>query len=110
MAAVFQAAEVVLTGTTPVTAVVAPGASEQKQVLSILAWNRDSAERTITAKKLGGTATVEIGKVTLAAGLRGQLVQACVVLDGTGESVTVESDATAATTEPVVDCASFKIP
>ncbi len=110
MAAAFIGAEVALTGTTPVTAVSAPGASEQKQVLSILAHNRDTTDRTITAKKVGGTATVEIGKVTLASGLRGQLIQACVVLDGTGESITVESDATAATTEPIVDSAAFKVP
>ena len=110
MAAAFIGGEVALTGTTPVTAVSAPGASEQKQVLSLLAINRDSASRTITAKKVGGTVTEIIGSVVLAPGLRGQLVQACVILDGTGETITIESDATAATTEPVIDCASFKIP
>jgi len=110
MTAVFQGGEVALTGTTPVTAVAAPGASEQKQVLSLLAHNRDTTDRTITAKKLGGTVTVEIGKVVLASGGRGQLVQASVVLDGTGETITVESDATAATTEPVIDVSVFKIP
>ena len=110
MAAAFQGDEVVLTGTTPVTAVAAPGASEQKQVLSLLAINRDSTTRTITAKKVGGTVTETIGSVVLSAGLRGQLIEASVVLDGTGETITVESDATAATTEPVVDVAVFKIP
>jgi hypothetical protein len=110
MAATFIGGEVVLTGTTPVTAVSAPGASEQKQVLSLLAINRDSVSRTITAKKVGGTVTETIGSVVLAAGLRGQLIEACVVLDGTGETVTVESDATATTTEPVVDVAVFKVP
>jgi hypothetical protein len=110
MAAAFQGGEVVTVGTTPQTAVAAPGASEQKQVLSLLAINRDSVSRTITAKKVGGTVTETIGSVVLAAGLRGQLIQASVVLDGTGESITVESDATATTTEPVVDVAVFKIP
>jgi len=110
MAAAFIGGEIALTGTTPVTVVSAPGASEQKQVLSLLGINRDSAQRTITAKKLGGTVTETIGSVVLAAGLRGQLIEACVVLDGTGETITVESDATAATTEPVVDVAVFKIP
>jgi len=110
MAAAFQGGEVVLTGTTPVTAVAAPGASAQKQVLSLLAINRDSTSRTITAKKVGGTVTETIGSVVLTAGLRGQLIESSVVLDGTGETITVESDATAATTEPVVDVAVFAIP
>lgn len=110
MAAAFQGGEVVTVGTTPQTAVAAPGAGEQKQVLSLLAINRDSAQRTITAKKVGGTVTETIGTVLLAAGLRGQLIEGSVVLDGTGETITVESDATAATTEPVVDVAVFKIP
>jgi len=110
MAATFVGGEIVTVGTTPQTAVAAPVASAQKQVLSLLAWNRDSVSRTITAKKVGGTVTETIGSVVLAAGLRGQLIEACVVLDGTGESITVESDATAATTEPVVDVAVFYIP
>lgn len=111
MTAVFQGGEVVLTGTTPVTVVAAPGASEQKQVLSLFAINRDTAARIFTTKKLGGTVTETLSVVTLAAGLRGQLLQpACCVLDGTGETITVETDATAATTEPVIDVSVFKIP
>jgi hypothetical protein len=109
MAASFIGGEVALTGTTPVTVVAAPGAGAQRQVLSLLAINRDSTSRTITAKKVGGTVTETIGTVVLAAGLRGQMVEGSVVLDGTGETITVESDATAAATEPVVDVAVFQV-
>ena len=108
----FIGGEVALNGTTPQTAVTAPGASEQKQVLSLWAINRDSTTRTITAKKLktAGSVSITIGKVTLDTLLRGQLIQASVVLDDTDETITVESDATAATTEPIVDVAIFKVP
>jgi hypothetical protein len=110
--AVFEGPEVDTVGTTPQTLVTAPSSGEQKEVFSIIGWNRDSASRTLVAKKVGGSVTpIEVGKAVLDAGARGQLLTAgAVVLDGTGESITVESDATAATSEPRIHAAVFKVP
>lgn len=113
MAAVFESDEKATTGTTPVTLVAAPGASEQKQVLSLAAWNRDTVTRTLIAKKVGGEVTpFEIARATIEANGHAELLGSarCVVLDNTDETITIESDATAATTEPLVHYAGFKVP
>ena len=112
MAAVFVGGEVPLTGTTPVTVVPAPAGGKQREVLSLLGVNRDTAQRTLIAKKLktAGSVSFEIGRAVIAAGLRAQLLLGTVVLDDTDETITVETDATAATTEPIVDRAIFEVP
>ena len=112
MAAAFVGGESALTGTTPVTVVAAPAGGKQREVISLYVLNRDSTSRTVVAKKLktAGSVSFELGRAVLAAGLRGQLLSAAVVLDATDETITVESDATAATTEPIVDAAVFEVP
>ncbi len=112
MTAAFVGGEVVLTGTTPVSAVAAPAGGKQREVLSLLAINRDSVSRTIIAKKLktAGSVSIEVGRAAIAAGLRAQLLSAAVVLDDTDESVTVEADATHTTTAPIVDVSVFEVP
>ena len=111
MAARFETPEVPTVGTTPQT-VLTVGASEQCQVLAVVGWNRDTATRTLTLKKTGGAVTpFPLGSATLAAGeVRNVLLAPCVGLDGNGEAITVESDATAATTEPCVHAVGFKVP
>jgi hypothetical protein len=108
----FEGPETDTVGTTPQTLVSAPGSGEQKEIFSIIAWNRDTVSRTLLAKKVGGSVTpIEVGKVTLDSGARGQLLGGgAVVLDGTGESLTVESDATATTNEPRIHASVFKVP
>ncbi len=111
MAARFETPEVATVGTTPQT-VLSVGAAEQCQILSVYAWNRDTATRVLTLKKTGGTITpFTFPAITLAAGERRNILDApCVGLDGNGEALTVESDAAAATTEPAVHAVGFKVP
>ena len=110
MAAVFETPEVPTVGTTPQT-VAACATGQQVQLLSCVAFNRDSAARTLTLKKTGGTVTpLELAKVTLEPSERKSMMEApCYGLDGNGEAFTIESDATAATTEPCVHAVALKV-
>ena len=111
MAAAFHGYEIPTVGVTPQTAVAAPGTSNWAEVIALNVWNRDTTPRTIIAKKVGGTVTpLELGRVAVGAGLNGLIPFGATVIEGTAESITVESDATAATTEPVVDVAVFTGP
>jgi len=110
MAATFDSDEKALTGTTPVDFVPDPGASNQSEALTCNVWNRDNTTRTIKAQKTGGTVTpLELGTVTLAAGARGIIPIAGVVVKN-GQKIQLVSDATAATTEPAAHVSWFKIP
>ncbi len=111
MAARFETPEVPTVGTTPQT-VMTIGAAEQCQLLSVQAVNRDTAARTLTLKKTGGTITpITLDVVALAPGERKSMMSSpCYGLDSNGEAFTIESDATAATTEPYVHAVGFKVP
>jgi hypothetical protein len=107
----FVGGEVALTGTTWATVVAAPGAAEQREVLRLAVWNRDTEQRTVkTRKKIGASNYELFPELVLAAGQKG-LVQAdgC-VLDNTDETIEMSTDATAATTEPLVDVGVFEVP
>lgn len=110
MAAVFETPEVPTVGTTPQT-VVSCSTGQQVQLLACTATNRDSVTRTMILKKVGGTITpFEVSRVTIEPGERkSMMVAPCEGLDGNGESFTIESDATAATTEPFVHAVAFKV-
>jgi hypothetical protein len=113
MAAVFESSEVATNGAVAVTLVGAPGSGEQKEVFSVPAWNRDTATRTLTLRKVGGAVSpFDISVTTIEAGQKADLLGAAraIVLDFTGETITVVSDATAATAEPLVHYAAFKVP
>lgn len=113
MAASFVSSEVATNGSTPQTLVAAPGTGEQIEIHSMPCHNRDTASHTIITKKVGGLVTpFEISKVVLAAGEHGDLMGAAkaVVLDGTGETITIESNAPASTTEPLAHYAGLKVP
>jgi hypothetical protein len=106
----FVGGEVALSGTTWTQVVAAPASGKQRQVLSLLVKNRDSVQHTIVGRKKKSASTYEQLTLDLAAGLPGQLISNCVVLDGTDESYEVKSNATATTTEPLVDVAFFEVP
>ena len=110
MAPVFETPEVPTVGTTPQT-VASCSTGQQVQLLSCFAFNRDSATRTLVLKKAGGSISpLELGKVTLEPGERKSMMEApCYGLDGNGEAITIESDATAATIEPCVHAVAFKV-
>lgn len=107
----FVTPEVPTVGTTPQT-LMSTGVSEQIELIAVYGWNRDSATRTLTLKKAGGTITpFTLGVRTLAPGEIANIMDAAAAgLDGNGESFTIESDATAATTEPAVHAVGFKVP
>jgi len=110
MTAVFDSAEVALTGTTPVDVVPDPGASNQSELLILAVWNRDTVTRIITAQKTGGGITpFELGSVELGTLKRGVIPIAGTVVEN-GQKIQVKSDGTAATTEPAVHGSWFKIP
>lgn len=111
MAALFDTPEIPTVGTTPQIA-MACAAGQQVQLLEAFAINRDTATRTLTLKKTGGAVTpITLAVKTLAAGERGSMMEAaCYGLDADAEDFTIESDATAATTEPVVHFVGFKVP
>lgn len=88
-----------LTGTTPVTVVAAPASGAQRLIKTITVLNRDTATRIITGKMVVGAASTVIFTVTLDPGE--QLISDTVLaLSATNESLTLEADALATTTEP----------
>lgn len=102
--------EVTLNGSTWVEVVGAPTGGKQRQILSLLAKNRDTAQHTLTGRKKKSASTYEQLDLSLGAGLPGQLISNCVVLDAADESYEVKSDAPASTIEPLIDVAIFEVP
>jgi hypothetical protein len=107
----FFGDEVVLAGTTWTTVLPSPGAAEQREVVRLFVWNRDTVSHVVKARKVTGAGNLEIySPLTLAAGQRGHIDVAGSVIDETDESIQVQSDATATTTEPLVDIGAFDTP
>lgn len=102
MATQTKPAEFTLTGTTPV-AVLTGEASKRKTLIAAAVVNLDTVERTFTWTKVtsGGNLAFEV-MAAVPAGERRQL-QHIPTVDAAGESITVETDATATTTEPKGD-------
>lgn len=90
-----------LNGTTPVTLVPAPGASDQHVLLSITIHNVDTAVVTVSIRKVsaGGTRIITRKDLnpedTLVLGTDERIV-----LDATTDSITAVMSAAAATTNP----------
>lgn len=80
-------------GTTDVTVVAAPGASEQRIVRTVAVHNTDTVAATVTIKKAKGGSEYIIAKDTLAVG-------ETLFFGGTGESIIL--DATDETVEIVL--------
>lgn len=109
MADLFVGEEGNLNGTTPVTIISAPGASEQHVTAagSVSVYNNDTVDhRVIFQKNKAGTIT-EIARVLITS-LGAGLMPKKVVLDDTDETLEAVSDATATTTEPKFDSAYLK--
>lgn len=111
MAAQFFGDEVALTGATFKEVVGAPASSTRRQILSLWIHNRDTVDHTFQSRKVVGASNFLMLTITVKSGQAGNLMPVgCSVLDGTNESYEVKSDATAATTEPLVDVAYFQEP
>lgn len=107
----FIGGEIPTVGTTWQTAVAAPAAAKQREIISIQVLNRDTVTHTIKGRKAKGASQYEFyPDLVLLAGQKGQLVTNAVVLDATDESFEIQSDAVATTTEPIADVAVFEVP
>lgn len=88
-----------LNGTTPVTLVPTPAASEQIATKTITIQNRDTAVVTVTVRKVSGGGTRQICKVDLDVDDT-LIIDEVIMLDDTGSSLTAVMSAAAATTNP----------
>lgn len=88
----------VTTGTTPVTVVAAPTSGVRRIIKSITVKNRDSADRIVTLRKVSAGGTRQLISVTLDPGDQ-LFYDESTVLNATTDSVTIVTDAAAATQE-----------
>lgn len=88
-----------LNGTTPVTVVPSPGASEQNVVVLITIQNRDTATVNVTLRKVSAGGTRQLWKGDLNVGDTLEW-DGRVVLDATTDSITAVMAGAAATTNP----------
>lgn len=88
-----------LNGTTPVTLVSAPAASTQRISKIITIKNTDSAQVTVTVRKVSGGGTRQIVETTLDVDDT-LVIDEVIVLDDTSSSITAIMSGAAATTNP----------
>jgi hypothetical protein len=98
--------EGVLNGTTWVTAVAAPAASKTRKVTSLLVYNRDTVQHTIKGRKSKGGSHYEFFNAdNIQPNQRALIITSNqpMGLNATDETIEVQSDAAATTTEPMFD-------
>jgi hypothetical protein len=98
--------EVAFNGTTPVTLLAAPAASTRRVVPrnGLKVHNRDTAQVTVTLRKLKGASTFVLKIIDLDPN-DDWFYDGVVVLDATDESITALLGGAAATTNPDADVA-----
>jgi len=97
-------------GITPVAVVTAPGASKQRQALSVAPRNRDTVPHIYTLQRNKASTIFYLAEVYVDAGKTGQLISNCYVVAGTDDSLEVLVDKAATTTESEVDVSYFEVP
>lgn len=111
MAAFLGGAPVTLNGTTWVAVVPAPASSKQRQILSLLAKNRDTVDHVFESRKVVGAGNYSYYESEVVApGKVAQMISNCVVLAATNESFEMRMAEAMTTTNPDVDPAVFEVP
>lgn len=96
--------EGILTGTTPIEVVPAPGAGEKRIVKNVHFFNEDSASVTVVVSKKKGATNFDIAHIPLTTKTQGTLDK-IIVLDATDESITARLLAAPASVNPTFDTA-----
>ncbi len=103
--------EVTLNGQTWVTIAGPPGSAKAHQVLSAKPRNKDSVAHIFELRKnKNGTFTELFESESVPAGKNAQLIDNCVTLDATDETLEARTAETTTTTESKVDVSIFEAP
>jgi len=111
MTAAFEGPTVTLNGTTWTT-IASCGASEQKEIFSIIILNKDTVDHTYKGRKTKAAVNDEHFTVKVLAGKTGILLPpgASIVLDASDEIYEVNYEAALTTNESKAEVAIFKVP
>ena len=107
--AAFSGGETAFVSTTWTEIVAAP-ASGRKQVLSVMASNRDTVAHLLEIRLVVGASNYKLFQANVPASQAAQMLVGCIVLDNTNESLEVKSDGAASVTEPLAVVAVFEEP